>query len=1028
MAKDGTTGLYVEEGREFNMGRPRRANASVSAPRSAGADDTKIGPERLAERFARYVECFDAGRRVALADVLRLPPAALDVLPIGWWPDRRWWNPDTNREDGEPGCWTFAEYDSQDRIVGVGLRWPAGHKGQLAGGRRGLILPADWRDLPDPVIVAEGPSDVLAGRAVGLNVIGRPSNSGGSELLAQVCRHRQVIILGENDRRQDGRWPGKDGAEAVARKLEADWCRPVPVAYPPPDRKDLRTWIVGLAPNLGNTDTADLGATIFEALRPPRVQLLVGAPDKRDRVVVSAFRWAEGPDAAPIHSDRLHPDQDSARRRFAKALRQAEPQTDVDQVTQRLMSIGIPRTETPCGLAGDGGRPHDPDASILPAVFLPGGPVSINESASQLGELLGQTERYLLRGGAVVTTAKDDAGHLILDTLKPAALASAFETVASLAAVSKDEGPRPAVCTEQGAKLILHCEAFLQELPTLRLLSACPVLIERDGVLVQVCGYDRESGIMAIGEPTVVISTADAVTLLRGVLSDFRFATQGDQTRALAALITPALIMGQLLRGRAPVDLGEADASQSGKGFRNKITAAIYNHTVSAFTQKKGGVGSMEESFNTALIRGRIFISLDNVRGLIDSPAMESFITEDSYLARAPYLASVDIDPRRVILQLTSNRAEITPDFANRSSCVRILKQPIDYAFPVYPEGDVLDHVRANQPQYPGAVFAVVRAWHEAGKPTTNETRHDFRPWARTLDWIVQHIFDAGALLDGHRETQVRMATPALNWLRDVALAVRDAGQMGLWLRAAQLADILAESSTAEVPGLPDGGDLEDEETRKKVRQAIGRRLGQCFRTGSSHPVDRFLIERREQESLEYRRAIREYRFHGVETGPSPRAYAPQADQGRIGAKGEEAPSEWPGNREGSAGGCSVPPDGAYGAPVPAPIRAPVATPIPPNAPMGHLIARGRDEKPRALEERSIDRDGRGEVVGTTGASGADSAPPVHGSSPPRRNAPSTPRAGVEEDDDELFAEEVSAAAAILGVELSGAGSPESRG
>jgi hypothetical protein len=381
-----------------------------------------------------------------LAGVLRLPPAALDVLPIGWWPDRRWWNPETNQEEGEPGCWTFAEYDSQDRIVGVGLRWPAGHKGQLAGGRRGLILPADWRDLPDPVIVAEGPSDVLAGRAVGLNVIGRPSNSGGSELLAQVCRHRQVIILGENDRRQDGRWPGKDGAEAVARKLEADWCRPVPVAYPPPDRKDLRTWIVGLAPNLGNTDTADLGATIFEALRPPRVQLLVGAPDKRDRVVVSAFRWAEGPDAAPIHSDRLHPDQDSARQRFAKALRQAEPQTDVDQVTQRLMSIGIPRTGTPCGPAGNGGRSHDPDASVLPVVFLPGGPVSIQESAGKLGVLLDQTEHYLLRGGAVVTTAQDDAGHSVLETIKPAGLASAFEMVARLLAFSRDEGARPAIC------------------------------------------------------------------------------------------------------------------------------------------------------------------------------------------------------------------------------------------------------------------------------------------------------------------------------------------------------------------------------------------------------------------------------------------------------------------------------------------------------------------------------------------------------------------------------------------------------
>ena len=94
------------------------------------------------------------------------------------------------------------------------------------------------------------------------------------------------------------------------------------------------------------------------------------------------------------------------------------------------------------------------------------------------------------------------------------------------------------------------------------------------------------------------------------------------------------------------------------------------------------------------------------MRGQIDSPAIESFLTEDSFLARAPHQAAVDIDPRRVILHLTSNRADITIDLANRSSCVRILKQPDGFRFRKYPEGDLLDHVRANQPRYLGAVFS----------------------------------------------------------------------------------------------------------------------------------------------------------------------------------------------------------------------------------------------------------------------------------------------------------------------------------
>jgi hypothetical protein len=54
------------------------------------------------------------------------------------------------------------------------------------------------------------------------------------------------------------------------------------------------------------------------------------------------------------------------------------------------------------------------------------------------------------------------------------------------------------------------------------------------------------------------------------------------------------------------------------------------------------------------------------------------------------------IDPRRVIVMLTSNKADLTIDLAKRSSCVRILKQPERYQFQTYEEGELLDHVRAN--------------------------------------------------------------------------------------------------------------------------------------------------------------------------------------------------------------------------------------------------------------------------------------------------------------------------------------------
>jgi hypothetical protein len=578
-----------------------------------------------------------------------------------------------------------------------------------------------------------------------------------------------------------------------------------------------------------------------------------------------------------------------------------------------------------------------PGGDSLPEVFLPGGPVPILTAADHLGRLLARADMYFLRGGALVTLAKDDDGQPILEPVRPAALASIFESVAQLKAFARNHGQFmevPSICSEQEGKVILNASTFRMHFPVIRLLSRCPVLTERQGGLVQVSGYDRHSGILAFGEPSPDMPLEDAASLLSEMLADFQFATLADRARALAAIITPALAFGNLLGGRAPVDLGEADASQSGKGFRNRLTAAIYNQSVRTVTQKRGGVGSLEETFNTVLIRGHSFVALDNVRGTIDSPAVESFLTEDSYLARVPHQAAVEIDPRRVVVQLTSNKADITVDLANRSSCVRILKQPQGYHYRQYPEGDVLDHVRANQPQYLGAVFAVVRAWHTAGRPRTTETRHDFRPWARAMDWILQNIFRAGSLLEGHRETQVRMATPVLNWLRDVALAVRNKGLLGAWLRASDLAEIVSESADAELPGLPEGGDLSDEDVRKKVLQSIGRRMIQCFGNETVRTIDGFLIERKETDDPLNRRTTKAYCFQ-VMAAPLD-ASAPMAEAHRriIGANAlQNCAAQSQSTQADPSGGARAQP-APMTAPMSAPIAAPMKTPCAPNAPM----------------------------------------------------------------------------------------------
>ena len=571
-------------------------------------------------------------------------------------------------------------------------------------------------------------------------------------------------------------------------------------------------------------------------------------------------------DGDAIAVDKLDLAKSAERARFTEDLCSRYPALDPEAVEQNLIELAARQTQR--ADRGDPANTQNPEEHTRrPEVMLPGGPVTVSECAERLGTLLAATGEYFTRGGAVVQLMQQE-GRLTLQFVKPAALPSVFESVARLRRLNRG-GDAPDTCSEQSAKLILNADPFVRCLPEIRVLSQCPVLIEQDGELRQITGYDAESGVLAAGSHVPKISLEEAQQRLNELIQGFAFASPADRSRALASLLTPALIFGDLLKGRAPVDLTEADRSQAGKGYRNKLNAAVYGQKVRCVVQKKGGVGSQEESFNSLLVAGASMISLDNVRGRIDSPAIESFLTEDAYSARIPYSGNIEIDPRRVIVMMTSNRAELTEDFANRSSCVRIRKQPEGYPYATYPEGDLLDHVRAHPSYYLAAVFAVIEAWHAAGKRRSDETRHDFRKWAQTLDWIVHNLLGEAPLIDGHQQVQERMSNPAHSWLRDLAHGVIRSDRLDCWLRANDLLQIAIDDEI-EVPGLADGDDAEDESVRKNVLCAIGRRLRQCFRDGETVRIDGLRIERRSYTD-DAARSIRAYRFPRIDP-PSSRA------------------------------------------------------------------------------------------------------------------------------------------------------------
>lgn len=205
-------------------------------PRPARPAAETVDPARLRETWRLWSRSPQLAARIdELARMLAVSTDALFALGTVYVPSR--------------DCWGMPERDAARNIVGVNYRSRTGEKRRGKGHRAGLTYCDGWESFPGPVHVVEGATDTAAGLDLGLCVVGRPSNAAGAEMLAALVRplpvNRSIVVMGERDAKPDGRWPGRDGAVAVAARLRAMLPgRLIRRGLPPDGIKDVREWAI----------------------------------------------------------------------------------------------------------------------------------------------------------------------------------------------------------------------------------------------------------------------------------------------------------------------------------------------------------------------------------------------------------------------------------------------------------------------------------------------------------------------------------------------------------------------------------------------------------------------------------------------------------------------------------------------------------------------------------------------------------------------------------------------------------------
>jgi hypothetical protein len=383
------------------------------------------------------------------------------------------------------------------------------------------------------------------------------------------------------------------------------------------------------------------------------------------------------------------------------------------------------------------------------------------------------------------------------------------------------------------AEILLKTRALLTKVLPVALLVPCPVLIEDDAGALRMLGpgyHNHRGGIIVTKNKTahsgILLETA--IKELCRLGSDTPFASEHDAWRDFASLLTPALTMGGWIKGPVPIDFSVAEEFESGKGYRQQVIGAVYNLKLFTVGTTEGGVGSLDESVSTAMSKGKFLIQIDNVVGDFKSPFMAALMTAEDISARIPFTIATGINPRRHYFFVTSNGANLTPDIASRCNVIRLLKRPSAYAWKDFPEGDLLDHVRAQQGFYLGCVFRIIKAWHGEGKPRSKNQGHRFREWFQIIDWILEHVCGAKGVFDDHREAQEQQTGATASFLTKMAESFYpQPPSSDIAYSAADIAAVAAENQI-EVPGAsPDA-------TRETIERQIGNILGRVFPRGFS--------------------------------------------------------------------------------------------------------------------------------------------------------------------------------------------------
>jgi len=299
-----------------------------------------------------------------------------------------------------------------------------------------------------------------------------------------------------------------------------------------------------------------------------------------------------------------------------------------------------------------------------------------------------------------------------------------------------------ATLDESDARGILASPQFLECLKPIRHLNTVrlPVIRSNGSIELLPAGYDLETATLT--DATVNYSEsmafADAVETIRDLFGEFQF-SDGERSRAVAVVALLGLYGKQLIK---PGELRPAFTfvkNAEGAGATTLAACAIIpvcgNLPIGC---KARDDDETRKALTSAIRSGQEVFFLDNLKGHLDSPALEAFVSTPTWSDRLLGGNETITGPNTVTVFITSNGLTISPDWRRRSLFAELHLSEERAEDRVYKRPLSVPVLQAMRPTILAACWSMIRHWDALGRPQPSRAHSAFPAWAGVVGGIVE--------------------------------------------------------------------------------------------------------------------------------------------------------------------------------------------------------------------------------------------------------------------------------------------------